>query len=56
MTIAKVAEWASGPVAWWIFSTAIATMPTPDPMDRWYGWLYNFLQRLGANHTLVVTK
>ena len=43
----------SGPTAWWIFSSAVATMPEPLPMERWYKWMYNFLQRLAANHSLV---
>ena len=33
----------------YVFSTAIHTMPTPLPTERWYGWLYNTLQALGAN-------
>jgi hypothetical protein len=50
----KLMEWVSGPAAgaaaWWIFSSLVQTMPPPEPMERWYGWFYNFLQRAGANH------
>jgi len=41
------------PTAWWLFSTAVSTMPAPLPESRWYRWLYNFLQRGAANHSLV---
>jgi hypothetical protein len=50
-----IANPAFGAILWWLFSSAVATMPTPQPMERWYGWFYNFLQRVGANHSLVVS-
>jgi len=34
---------------WWLFSAAISTMPKPEPLERWYGWLYGFLQLAAAN-------
>ena len=37
---------------WWIFSSAVGTMPKPLPMERWYGWMYLFLQLVAANHGL----
>lgn len=39
--------------AWWIFSALIQTMPPPQTMERWYGWLYNFAQAVGANLSLI---
>lgn len=36
---------------WWLFSTAVSTMPKPGPMERWYGWFYSFVQLVAANHT-----
>jgi len=33
----------------WVFSALVQTMPPPLPMERWYSWLYNFAQILGAN-------
>lgn len=39
---------------WWIFSSAIQTMPKPVPMGSiYYLWLYNLLQFIGANHKLL---
>ncbi len=35
---------------WWVFSTAIRTMPQPQPLERWYGWAHSFLQLVAANH------
>lgn len=36
-------------VGQWLLSAGVATMPEPLPMERWYGWLYRFLQFLTAN-------
>lgn len=43
----------AGGTGWWIFSSLIGTMPAPREEERWYGWIYRFLQRVGANHSLV---
>lgn len=43
----------AGGAGWWIFASAVQTMPVPKDGERWYGWFYNFVQRLGANHNLV---
>lgn len=43
----------AGGTGWWVFSSLIGTMPPPQPGERWYGWLYSFLQRVGANHSLL---
>lgn len=47
--------WLSA-AAWFIFATAIHTMPAPTPDQRWYGWAYNFLHAVGANWTLFGKK
>jgi hypothetical protein len=44
---------ASGGAGWWIFSSFVQSMPVPQANERWYGWLYLFMQRLGANHQLA---
>ncbi len=44
---------ASGGAAWWIFATAVQSMPAPLPLERWYGWFYTFVQRVAANHQLA---
>ena len=41
------------PVAFWIYSSAIQSLPVPKPDERWYGALYDFLHRVGANPLLV---
>jgi hypothetical protein len=38
--------------AWWAFSTLARSMPAPEENERWYGWLYRFLQAIAANHDL----
>lgn len=52
-TVKSIESALAGSTAWWIFSSAIATMPQPQPMERWYSWLFQFLQRVGANHALL---
>lgn len=42
----------TGGAGWWIFATAVRTMPRPEPLERWYGWLYGFAQAVAANHDL----
>jgi hypothetical protein len=44
---------AAGAVALWSFSALIHTMPAPEPTERWYAWLYNFAQSVGANLSKV---
>jgi hypothetical protein len=34
---------------YWIYSSLVTTMPSPLPTERWYSWLYNFLQAIAAN-------
>jgi len=49
--------WFSEPVALWIYSWVIHSMPTPQPMGNpFYTWLYNVLQIIGANKALVGAK
>ena len=33
----------------WIYSALVTTMPQPLPNERWYGWIFNFLQAIAAN-------
>jgi hypothetical protein len=40
----------------WVFAAFIHTMPPPTPAQQWYGWLYNFLQTLGANISMIGLK
>ena len=39
-----------------VLSTAVRTMPSPKPDERWYGWLYAFAQGVGANWDKVPKK
>ena len=38
---------------YYLFSAAVGAMnePEPDQKDKFYGWLYRFLQTLAANAT-----
>ena len=42
-------DWIEVIIVYYIYSAAVQTMPKPLPMQRWYTWLYSFLQVLGAN-------
>ncbi len=47
-----IVEALEGATGWWLFSSAVATMPVPLPMERWYRWFWSFLQVVAANHDL----
>lgn len=40
----------------WIAQAFIGTMPQPQPMERWYGWAYGFLQAIAANLDRIKPK
>jgi hypothetical protein len=56
MDHSPIVEALRSAAAYWIFSALIQTMPTPQEGERWYGWLYNFSQALGANLKLIGQK
>lgn len=42
-------DWLVSVAAFYAYSAAVQTMPRPRPDERWYGWIYGFLQIIGAN-------
>lgn len=42
-------DWIWSVLVFYIYSALVQTMPPPLPGSRWYAWLFNFLQVLGAN-------
>lgn len=42
-------DWLLSMGALYVYSCAIRSLPDPKPEERWYGFLFKFLNLLGAN-------